>query len=183
MIDLTPLDVRKKKGDFRRAMRGYEPALVDDFLDLVAERLEELVRENVTLRERAQQANDSLSAFKNRETALNEALVSAQQLREEMRTQATREAELVIREARAEGERLVAEAKREAVATAEAGRRLVGQRVRYLRSFRAFVEQQLGQLELEEERLREQQQRGSGGGETPAADDGDVPAEAGSESE
>jgi DivIVA domain-containing protein len=63
MIDLTPLDVRKKKGDFRRAMRGYEPALVDDFLDLVAERLEELVRENIGLRERAQQINDSLSGL------------------------------------------------------------------------------------------------------------------------
>ena len=25
MIDLTPLEVRQKKGDFRRAMRGYEP--------------------------------------------------------------------------------------------------------------------------------------------------------------
>jgi DivIVA domain-containing protein len=161
MIDLTPLDVRKKKGDFRRAMRGYEPALVDDFLDLVAERLEELVRENLALRERAQQATDSLSAFKARETALNEALVSAQQLREEMRTQATREGELLLREARAEAERVVGAAKREATATVEAGRRLVGQRVRYLRSFRAFLEQQLGQLELEEERVREQQQRGA----------------------
>ncbi len=178
MIDLTPLDVRKKKGDFRRAMRGYEPALVDDFLDLVAERLEELVRENVGLRERAQQATDSLNAFKARESALNEALVSAQQLREEMRTQAAREAELVLREARAEGERLIGEAKREAVATAEAGRRLVGQRVRYLRSFRAFVEQQLGQLELEEERLREQQQRGTPAGEQPSVDEAADAAEA-----
>jgi DivIVA domain-containing protein len=183
MIDLTPLDVRKKKGDFRRAMRGYEPALVDDFLDLVAERLEELVRENVGLRERAQQINDSLSAFKARETALNEALVSAQQLREEMRTQATREAELVLREARAEGERLIGAAKREAVATAEAGRRLVGQRVRYLRSFRAFVEQQLGQLELEEERLREQQQRGTPSPEGPSGDDPADAAEGAGEEE
>lgn len=169
MIDLTPLDVRKKKGDFRRVMRGYEPAIVDDFLDLVAERMEELVRENVGLRERAQQINDSLAGFKSREAALNEALVSAQQLREEMRTQATREADLALREARGEAERLIGAAKREAAATVEAGRRLVGQRVRYLRSFRAFVEQQLAELELEEERVREQQQRGAAPGEPPAA--------------
>ncbi len=49
MIDLTPLDVRKKKGDFRRVVRGYDPELVDDFLDMVAERLEEVVKQNVTL--------------------------------------------------------------------------------------------------------------------------------------
>ena len=24
MIDLTPLDVRKKKGDFRKGLRGYD---------------------------------------------------------------------------------------------------------------------------------------------------------------
>ena len=29
MIDLTPLDVRKKKGDFAKSMRGYEPGPVD----------------------------------------------------------------------------------------------------------------------------------------------------------
>ena len=39
MIDLTPLDVRSKRGDFRRILRGYEPQEVDTFLELVAERL------------------------------------------------------------------------------------------------------------------------------------------------
>ena len=51
MIDLTPLDVRKKRGDFRRILRGYEPEEVDTFLQLVAERMEELVKENVSPRE------------------------------------------------------------------------------------------------------------------------------------
>ena len=32
MMDLTPLDVRKKKEDFRRVVRGYDPAEVDGFL-------------------------------------------------------------------------------------------------------------------------------------------------------
>ena len=44
MIDLTPLDVRKKRGDFRKSMRGYDPQEVDTFLDLVAMRMEELVQ-------------------------------------------------------------------------------------------------------------------------------------------
>ena len=47
MIDLTPLDVRNKRGDFKRAMRGYEPHEVDLFLEMVADRLEALVRENL----------------------------------------------------------------------------------------------------------------------------------------
>jgi len=154
MIDLTPLDIRKKKGDFRRAMRGYEPALVDAFLDLAAERLEELVRENMALRERTQQLTESLAGFREREAAMNEALVSAQQLREELRVQAARDSEQALREARTEAERMIADARREVAAISEAGRRVAGQRARYLRSFRVFVEQQLAELELEEERLR-----------------------------
>jgi DivIVA domain-containing protein len=55
MIEITPLDVRRKRGDFRKAMRGYEPQEVDTFLDLVAERLEELVKETMMLRERTAQ--------------------------------------------------------------------------------------------------------------------------------
>ena len=49
MIDLTPLDVRNKRGDFKRLMRGYDPQEVDVFLEMTADRLEVLVRENLQL--------------------------------------------------------------------------------------------------------------------------------------
>jgi DivIVA domain-containing protein len=99
MIDLTPLEVRKKKGDFRRIMRGYDPTLVDDFLDLVADRLDELVRENIGLSERVASQEQQVAEFRDRERALTEALVTAQEMREEMRQQTSREAELVRRTA------------------------------------------------------------------------------------
>jgi cell division initiation protein len=99
MIDLTPLEVRKKKGDFRRIMRGYDPALVDDFLDLVADRLEEVVRENLTLTERVGRQDQQVAEYRERERALTEALVTAQEMREEMRQQTSREADLVKRAA------------------------------------------------------------------------------------
>ncbi|MDB4949275.1 MAG: hypothetical protein JWM27_1924 [Gemmatimonadetes bacterium] len=152
MIDLTPLDVRKKKGDFRKVMRGYDPDAVDNFLDEAGARLEELVRENATLAGRVASMSDAIADYRERERAMNEALVSAQQLREDMREQATREADFLLREARAEGERIVAEARRQATIAAESLRRLQAQRARYLRLFRALVERQLGELEQEEER-------------------------------
>lgn len=152
MIDLTPLDVKKKKGDFRRAVRGYDPAAVDDFLDTVSARMEELVRENVMAAARLESMTESIGNYRERERAMNEALVSAQQLREEMREQAAREADLVLREARAEAERIVGEARRQATAAAEALRRIQGQRVRFLRLFRTLVERQLQEIENEEDR-------------------------------
>lgn len=155
MIDITPLDVRKKKDDFRRVLRGYEPESVDEFLEQVSERMDELVRENAALRDRVSQMSGSLSSYQEREKAVNEALVSAQQLREEVRLQASREGELVVREAKIEADRILAEAKRQANAALESTRRIHGQRGRFLRAFRAFVERQLAEIEQEEERLRD----------------------------
>lgn len=152
MIDLTPLDVKKKKGDFRRAVRGYDTASVDDFLEQVAVRMEGLVRESMDANARLNSMAEAISAYRERERAMNEALVSAQQLREDMREQAAREADLVLREARAEAERIVGEARRQATSAAEALRRIEGQRVRFLRLFRTLVERQLQEIEQEEER-------------------------------
>lgn len=176
MIDLTPLDVRKKRGDFSRAMRGYEPARVDEFLDLVAQRMEELVRENATLASRVESLNGSVGEYRERERALNDALVSAQQIREETREQAQREAELILREARAEGERLVEDARRQVAGAAEALRRLQAQRTRFLRLFRALVERQLTEIEEEEERAPERP-RPAGDGAAARAGEEAEPAE------
>jgi len=155
MIDLTPLDVRKKQGDFRRGMRGYEPSAVDDFLYLVAERLEELVRENATLRQQTDHLSEAISGYREREQAMNEALVSAQQLREDMRSQASREKEIVLRDARSEASRIVARARQESERAADALKRIQTQRGQFVRAFRAFVERQLMEIEQEEERLRD----------------------------
>ena len=152
MIDLTPLDVRKKKGDFRRSMRGYDAAVVDDFLDLVAERLEELVRENTALRTRADHLSEAIKTYRERERAMNEALVSAQQLREEVREQATREAEVAVKEARAEQERVRMEARRELGESRAAMERLKARRSAFLRSFEGFLQEQLAAVEAERER-------------------------------
>lgn len=153
MIDLTPLDVRNKKGDFRKGLRGYEPAEVDGFLDLVAERLEELVRENSSLRERSAQLTESLTAFRRRESAMNEALVSAQQLREEIRTQAQREADLLVRESKTEGQRLIDQARAEVERQRSLAEKLQSQRDRFLRTYRNFLEGQMEELSREEERV------------------------------
>lgn len=152
MIDLTPLEVRKKKDDFERELRGYDRAQVQSFLDVVAERLEALVRENGQLRERSAQLSEAVENFRSRELAMNEALVSAQQLRGEIQERSEREAELIVREARAEGERLVEEARRRVEAQQSALERARSERDRFLRSYRTFLEGQLEEVALEEER-------------------------------
>src|ERR1700694_3905161 len=115
MIDesfhLTPLDVRRY--DFGRALRGYNPARVDQFRDQVAEEMERLTRINQDLDSKAKGFYEQLRAFRERDKALNEALVSAQQLRAETREQSVRKAKWVLREAQADGDLLIDAAKAE----------------------------------------------------------------------
>lgn len=103
---LTPLDVRRY--DFgKKAIGGYDPERVDQFREQVAEELERLARVNMELEAKARNFHEQLRAFRERDKALNDALVSAQQLRSEIRDQADREGQLIVREAQAEADRLL----------------------------------------------------------------------------
>ncbi|HET9986682.1 MAG TPA: DivIVA domain-containing protein [Longimicrobiales bacterium] len=163
MIDLTPLEVRKKKGDFRRGLRGYEPDEVDTFLELVADRLEELVRENRSLQESVRRTEEQVAEYRERERALTDALVSAQEYREQAREQAEREAALRLREAEAEATRLQAEARRELAREEEGLRRIRTRRVQLMESFRAFLERELTEVTHEIDALHRQDEPGLAG--------------------
>jgi DivIVA domain-containing protein len=182
MIDLTPLDVRKKRGDFRKLMRGYDPSEVDTFLELAAERLEELVKENMLLRERSERLQEQVSALTERERAVNEALVTAQEIRGEIKAQAQREADLLRKEAQAEGRRILAEADRDVEQRRSALGELERRRLRFLGSFRQVLERELDALSVEEGRspleespldleLRGGRRHGHGGVSAPRRDD------------
>lgn len=153
MIDLTPLEVRKKSGDFRRAMRGYEPQAVDDFLDLVADRLEALVRENAALQARVSSIETQVSDYRERERALTEALVTAQEMREQMRRQMEREVELKRREAEAEAEAIRTDAAKMREREEENMRRLRARQTQFVQSYRAFLERELAELAVMTEAL------------------------------
>src|SRR5437867_8544937 len=141
---LTPLDVRRY--EFGRVLRGYDPGRVDQFRDQVAEELERLTRLNQELEQKARSLHDQLKSFRDRDKALNEALVSAQQLRTEMREQAERESQLVIREAQAAAERVLADAQSNIHRLEDELAALERFRRNYLTQLRVFVERQLAEI-------------------------------------
>ena len=146
MIDLTPIEIRKKKGDFPRSMRGYSVPDVDLFLDLIADRLEELINRSRELEERVGQLETRVQEYQQREGALNDALLSAQELREDVRRQAAKDAELVLREAELEAERIRAAALGAREQEEDAIRRLRARRIQLLRTFRSFLERELAEV-------------------------------------
>lgn len=144
IFHLTPLDVRRT--EFPRVLRGYDTARVDQFREEVADELERLTRLNQELEQKARGFHDQLKAFRERDKALNDALVHAQQLRSEIREQTEREAQLTLREAQAEAERIVSGAHNDVQRLQDEVAALERFQRNYLTQLRAFVERQLAEI-------------------------------------
>jgi DivIVA domain-containing protein len=143
-FNLTPLDIRKQ--EFRKSLRGYDTLGVEDFRVRVADALERAIRDRQVLEERLAALTDQLRVFREREKAMNDALVAAQQLRQETRESAEREGQVIVREAQAEAKRLLEEAKR---AQSEVQARMAEterQFQQYVGGFRALLERQIAEL-------------------------------------
>lgn len=141
---LTPVDVRRY--DFGTAMRGYDRARVDQFRDQIAEELERLTRAVNDLDGKSRSMAEQLKVFRERDKALNEALISAQQLREEMKMQAQREADLIIREAQATGSEMHDDARAQMVMLQGNIDALDRARRTYLAQLRTLAERHLAEV-------------------------------------
>ena len=142
-FNLTPLDIRKQ--DFRKTLRGYDTLGVEDFRMRVADALERAMRERQVLEERVSALTEQLRVFREREKAMNEALVAAQQLRQDTRAAAEREGQVIVREAEAEAKRLL-DAARSAQNTVQAKMAETERQFQqYMGGFRALLERQLAE--------------------------------------
>jgi DivIVA domain-containing protein len=141
---LTPLDIRKQ--EFRKTLRGYDTLGVEDFQMRVADALERAIRDRSVLEERLAALTEQLRVFREREKAMNEALVAAQQLRQDTRAAAEREGQVIVREAEAEAKRLLDEARGAESLVQARMADTERQFQQYVGGFRALLERQLAEL-------------------------------------
>ena len=142
---LTPHDVRAQ--EFPSAIRGYNRVQVDEFKLRVSEEIERLLRERIQWEERLKNMQEQLRAFRERERAMNEALIAAQQLRTDAQAQADRESEAHIREAKAQAMLIVSQAQQDERGIRERSDAAQRQFASYLANFRALLERQLAEVE------------------------------------
>lgn len=105
---LTPLDIHNK--EFKRSFRGYSEEEVDEFLDRVIKDYEQLYRDNMELRETLERINSKLEHYQHMENTLHNTLVIAQETAEEVKLNAKKESELLMKEAEVRAQKLVDEA-------------------------------------------------------------------------
>ena len=108
MQDLSPLDIQKQT--FSREMKGFSRDEVRGYLSLVAEEIERLVRDVDRLSRENAMLRDELDDHSQRERILKDTLLSAQRVSEEVKANAHKEAELIVKDAELLSERLVSQA-------------------------------------------------------------------------
>lgn len=107
-MPLTPLDIHNK--EFTRSFRGYNEDEVNDFLDKIVREFESLIKEKQEATEKVKQLTQKLEHYTKIEETLHNAIVVAQETAEEVKQNASREGELIRREAEREAKRTVDEA-------------------------------------------------------------------------
>jgi cell division initiation protein len=104
---IRPIDIRRK--EFKSGLRGYDANQVDDFLDEVADEFERIFAENQRMLEEITSLRERLQQFEELEASIQEALVQAQQVAQDLRRNAGKEAELIVREAKEQSHRILAD--------------------------------------------------------------------------
>jgi cell division initiation protein len=107
-MKLTPMDIREQT--FKKGLLGYNKIEVHAFKELAAGTLEELTRQNYLQEEQLRDMERKLSSHESRETILKEAITSAQQMGEDLKDNARKEAELIVLEAKIQAEGLIKDA-------------------------------------------------------------------------
>lgn len=104
-MKLTPQEILTQQ--FNIKSKGFDKEEVTGFLGQVAEILENEILEKDRLRKEIEKLKKSLSKFEKREDILRDTLIAAQKFSDEIKSNARKESELVVKEAEMKGDEII----------------------------------------------------------------------------
>ena len=152
---ITPLDIQQKQ--FPMKFRGFDVEEVYAFLEVIREEMEDLLRENASLKESLQRIESQIKEYRDMETTLRETLLTAQQMVEDYKTNARKEAELIAKEAELKADTILKEAQEKVIKIHEDIVDLKGIRRHFKEELKRMVESHLKMLEFDREREEEEE--------------------------
>jgi cell division initiation protein len=104
-MNVSPLDLRQQR--FRKAFRGFDPVEVTSFLAAVADDYEQALRETDRLRQDLMRMEAVLNEHREHEKNLQNTLLTAQKVSDDIRATAELDAQRIVREAEGHSELLL----------------------------------------------------------------------------
>ncbi|AHD06241.1 DivIVA domain-containing protein [Paenibacillus larvae] len=140
-MPLTPLDIHNK--EFARSFRGYDEDQVNEFLDQIIKDYELLIRDNKELQNQVLALQERLDHFVNLEETLSKTIIVAQETADEVKNNSKKEAQLILKEAEKNADRIINESLAKARKVALETEELKKQASIYRTRFRTLLEAQL----------------------------------------
>ena len=148
-MKISPLDIQQQQFKVK-TFRGLDPDDVDAFLQSVAGEMESLIRENSQLKEEQSIRSREMLDMTEKERELRETLLSAQRVIEEMKSNARKEAELIVSEAEIKGERIIVDAERQLGGLKSRIEEIRRQKIQFEMSFKGLLDSFSQQLASDE---------------------------------
>lgn len=148
---ITPLDIQQKTFP-TQLFRGFDIEEVYAFLEVIREEMEEILRENASLKENVHRAQSQMKEYKDMETTLRETLMTAQQMVDDYKTNARKEAELLIKDAELKADSLIKEAQEKVIKIHEDIVDLKGIRRHFKEELKRLIGSHLRMLDLDKDR-------------------------------
>jgi cell division initiation protein len=139
-MKISPQDIHAQ--EFRRSLRGYDMDEVDAFLSQVADELEVHTRENLQLKDRIKVFEERVAEYQRLDERLKEALVTAQEMKEDIAKASQHKVEAAAAHARAEAQSIVADAHTKLVRIQSQVDDLRRYRDSFVIRYKAFLDQQ-----------------------------------------
>ena len=148
-MKISPMDIQRQS--FGRKVRGLDPDEVRAYLNIVAEEVATLQMERDRLHQEVQEVKSLLEEHRQRETILKNTLLMAQRVSEEIRDNARKQSESVVKEAEIQADRLVELAQNRAHEVERGILDLRAQRTALRTDVRALITRLTRILDLQEE--------------------------------
>lgn len=139
-MKISPQDIHAQ--EFRRSLRGYDMDEVDAFLSQVADELEVHTGENLQLKDRIKVFEERVAEYQRLDERLKEALVTAQEMKEDIAKASQHKVEAAAAHARAEAQSIVADAHTKLVRIQSQVDDLRRYRDSFVIRYKAFLDQQ-----------------------------------------
>lgn len=144
---ITPIEIQQHQ--FKSRLIGYDSSAVDHFLEMVADELERLYKQNHELKETLARTRTALEQMKEREKALQDTLMTAQRVTEELKSNARKESEVMLAEAKMQGEQIVRAAEGRRVELINEIQEVKRQKIAFESTLRALIESHMKLLNLD----------------------------------
>ncbi len=148
-MKISPMDIQRQT--FAPRFRGFDREEVRTYLSLVADEVAALQRERDTLEQQLQNLQGLIDEHREREVILKNTLLTAQRVSEEIRENADKKAESIVKEAEIQADRLLELAQSRAHEVERGILDLRAHRSGLRTDIRAFITRLTHLLDLQEE--------------------------------